>query len=69
VQPSSIGTPQRGSRQVLYLAEPRDKITVSLVSLFSMIGFFSRVLAKSLVLLFQSSILILKEQSSEEFLL
>jgi hypothetical protein len=25
VQPSSIGTPQRGSRQVFYLAEPRDK--------------------------------------------
>jgi hypothetical protein len=25
VQPSSIGTPQRGSSQVLYLAEPRDK--------------------------------------------
>jgi hypothetical protein len=24
-QPSSIGTPQRGSRQVFYLAEPRDK--------------------------------------------
>jgi hypothetical protein len=67
VQPSSIGTPQRGSRQVLYLAEPRDKITMSLVSLFSVIRFFSRVLAKSLVLLFQSSILILKEQSSEEF--
>jgi hypothetical protein len=30
---------------VLYLAEPRDKITVSLVSLFYEIGFFSRVLA------------------------
>jgi hypothetical protein len=26
VQPSSIGTPQRGSKQVFYLAEPRDKI-------------------------------------------
>jgi hypothetical protein len=25
VQPSSIGTPQRGIRQVFYLAEPRDK--------------------------------------------
>jgi hypothetical protein len=25
VQPSSIGTPQRGSRQVFYLAEPRVK--------------------------------------------
>jgi hypothetical protein len=25
VQLSSVGTPQRGSRQVLYLAEPRDK--------------------------------------------
>jgi hypothetical protein len=25
VQPSSIGTPQRGSRQVFYLAEPRNK--------------------------------------------
>jgi hypothetical protein len=25
VQPSSIGTPQRGSRQVFYLAEPWDK--------------------------------------------
>jgi hypothetical protein len=31
VQPSSIGTPQRGSRQVFYLAEPRDKIVVSSV--------------------------------------
>ena len=29
VQPSSIGTPQRGSRQVLYLAEPRDNSCVS----------------------------------------
>jgi hypothetical protein len=28
VQPSFIGTPQRGSRQVFYLAEPRDKIDV-----------------------------------------
>jgi hypothetical protein len=45
VQSSSIGMPQRGSRQVLYLAEPRDKITVSLVSLFCVIGFFSWVLA------------------------
>jgi hypothetical protein len=45
VQPSSIGTAQRGSRQVFYLAEPQDKITVSLVSPFFMIGFFSRVLA------------------------
>jgi hypothetical protein len=44
VQHLSIGTPQRGSRQV-YLAEPRDKITVSLASLFCVIGFFSRVLA------------------------
>jgi hypothetical protein len=26
VQPSSIGTPQRGSRKVFYLAEPWDKI-------------------------------------------
>jgi hypothetical protein len=26
VQPSSIGTPQRGSKQVFYLAEPWDKI-------------------------------------------
>ena len=25
MQLSSVGTPQRGSRQVLYLAEPRDK--------------------------------------------
>jgi hypothetical protein len=49
------------------LAEPRDKITVSLVSLFIVIGFFSKVLAQLLVLLFPSSILILKEQSSEEF--
>jgi hypothetical protein len=31
VQPLSIRTPQRGSRQVLYLAEPRDKIVVSYV--------------------------------------
>jgi hypothetical protein len=31
VQVLSIGTPQRGSRQVLYLAEPRDKIVVSSV--------------------------------------
>jgi hypothetical protein len=45
VQPLYIGTPQRGSRQVLYLAEPRDKIIVSLVSLFFVIGLFSRVLA------------------------
>jgi hypothetical protein len=45
VQSSSIGTPQRGSRQVLYLAEPRDKIIVSLVSRFCVIGFFSRVIA------------------------
>jgi hypothetical protein len=45
VQPSSIGTPKRGSRQVLYLAEPRDKNTMSLVSLFSVIDFFSRALA------------------------
>ena len=44
VQPSSIGTTQRGSRQVFYLAEPRDKITMSLVSLFIVIGFSSRVL-------------------------
>jgi hypothetical protein len=29
VQPSSIGTPQRVSRQVFYLTEPRDKIVVS----------------------------------------
>jgi hypothetical protein len=29
VQPSSIGTPQRGNRQVLYLAEPRDNSRVS----------------------------------------
>jgi hypothetical protein len=54
-------------RENNYKEEPRDKITMSLVLLFSVIGFFSRVLAKSLVLLFQSSILILKEQSSEEF--
>jgi hypothetical protein len=33
VQPSSIGMPQRESRQVFYLAKPRDKITVSFVSL------------------------------------
>ena len=26
VQPSSIGTPQRGSRQVFYLVEPREII-------------------------------------------
>jgi hypothetical protein len=31
MQPSSVGTPQRGSRQVFYLAGPRDKIVVSLV--------------------------------------
>jgi hypothetical protein len=36
VQPSSIGMPQRESRQVL-LAEPRDKNRVSLVLLLSMI--------------------------------
>jgi hypothetical protein len=51
VQPSSIGTPQCGSRQVFYLAEPRDKIIVSLVSLFFVIGFFSRVLASNLALI------------------
>jgi hypothetical protein len=45
VQPLSIGMPQRGSRQVFYLAEPLDKITVSLMSLFFVIGFFPRVLA------------------------
>jgi hypothetical protein len=45
VQSLSIGTPQSGSRQVLYLAEPRDKNTVTLVSLFSVIDFFSRALA------------------------
>jgi hypothetical protein len=31
VQPLSIGTPQRGSRQVFYFAEPQDKIDVSSV--------------------------------------
>jgi hypothetical protein len=33
VQPSSIGTPQRGVGKC-YLAEPRDKIIVSLVPVF-----------------------------------
>jgi hypothetical protein len=31
VQLSSVGTPQRGVGKFLYLAEPRDKILVSLV--------------------------------------
>jgi hypothetical protein len=49
------------------LAEPRDKITLSLVHLFIVIVFFHRVLTYSLVILFLSLIHILKEQSSEEF--
>jgi hypothetical protein len=51
----------------LALAEPRDKITVSLVHLSIAIILFHRVLIYSLALLFLSSIHILKEQSSEEF--
>jgi hypothetical protein len=49
------------------LAEPRDKITVSLVYFFTVIIFFHRVLTNSLVLLFLNLIHILKEQSSEKF--
>jgi hypothetical protein len=45
VQPLSIGTPYLGSRQVFNLAKPRDKITLSLVSLFIVISFSSKVLA------------------------
>jgi hypothetical protein len=45
VQPLSIGTQYRGSRKVFNLAEPRDKITMSLVSLFIVISFSSKVLA------------------------
>jgi hypothetical protein len=49
------------------LAEPQDKITVSLVHLSIVIVLFHRVLTYSLALLFLSPIHILKEQSSEEF--
>jgi hypothetical protein len=49
------------------LAEPRDKITMSLVHLSTVIVFLHRVLTYSLALLFLSLIHILKEQSSEEF--
>jgi hypothetical protein len=49
------------------LAEPRDKITVSLVHFFIVIVFFHRVLTYSLVLLLLCLICILKEQSSKEF--
>jgi hypothetical protein len=49
------------------LAEPRDKITMSLVHFFIVIVFFHRVLTYSLVLFFVSLIHILKEQSSEKF--
>jgi hypothetical protein len=43
VQPSSIGTPQHESRQVLYLAEPRDK-TSCLLCCFSLWLFCSQEL-------------------------
>jgi hypothetical protein len=64
VQPLTEG----GHHNVEYaLAEPWDKITVSLVHLFIVIVFFHKVLTYSLALLFLSLIHILKEQSSEEF--
>ena len=49
------------------MAEPRDKITLSLMHLSTVIVFFHRVHTYSLALLFLSLIHILKEQSSEEF--
>jgi hypothetical protein len=50
-----------GHHNVEYaLAEPRDKITVSLVHLSIVIVFFHRILIYSLALLFLSSIHILK---------
>jgi hypothetical protein len=58
VQPSSIGTPQRGSRQVLYLAEPRDK-NRCVTCYFLVRSSFHLIIALS-------SILTCEEQLSEE---
>ena len=42
VQPSSIGMPQRGGRQVLYLAKPRDKPLCLLCCLSLWLLWFAR---------------------------